>query len=83
MRWFRRAKRERVLWQHLTPDERTAYERRMATIGGPDSQAAWDALPLWLRVAMCGECHWLDAVWEANPDLGREIDGRIHGVERN
>lgn len=34
-------------------------------------QPAWDALPLWLRVAMCLRCHWIDAVYEAHPPLGR------------
>ena len=82
MRWLRRFRRERVLWQHLTPQERVTYERRMATVDSTDSQEAWDALPLWLRVALCGECGWLDAVYEARPELGREIDERINGKER-
>jgi len=34
------------------------------------TQHTWDALPLWLRVGLCLRCHWIDAVYEANPRLG-------------
>jgi len=35
------------------------------------SQPAWDAMPLWLRAGLCLRCHWVDAVYEIHPPLGR------------
>ena len=42
--------------------------------GWPDAdvvQPLWDAMPLWLRVGLCLRCHWVDAVYEIHPPLGR------------
>lgn len=42
------------------------------------SQSSWDALPLWLRVALCLRCDWIDAVYEVSPALGeRLIERRV------
>lgn len=35
---------------------------------------AWRAMPRPLRVALCAQAGWLDAVWEAWPRLGRAVD---------
>lgn len=82
MGWFTSRRRtERSIEDLLTSEERAAYDRYMASpVRCVESQAAWDAMPLWLRVSLCGECGWLDAVYEACPELGREIDGRLHGL---
>jgi hypothetical protein len=35
------------------------------------TRQAWLAMPLWLRVKLCWECGWGDAVTELYPPLGR------------
>jgi hypothetical protein len=51
-----------------------AYYRACLTATTPEDfagQAYWDALPLWLRVRLSLRCHWVDAVYEVSPLLGR------------
>lgn len=56
----------------LVGDEADLY-RRWDTTGEQDD---WDAMPLWMRAALCAECGWLDAVWEISPGVGERIDAR-------
>jgi hypothetical protein len=77
MGWWARRRHQRRMLDAMTPLELVLYARFLAEPSG--SQALWDALPLWIRVALCAECGWLDAVWEVDPELGRTLDERLLG----
>jgi hypothetical protein len=45
-------------------------------------QTEWDAMPLALRVRLCAQCHWIDAVYEVFPPLGRVLSRMKTGRSR-
>lgn len=47
-----------------------------ATTRPAEITAAWDALPLRYRLALCARCGWLDVVYELSLPLGLWIDQR-------
>jgi hypothetical protein len=66
-----------------------AYIQACPADGGPVpwSQArrirdAWTVMPLGLRVELTRRCHWLDAVFEVNPWLGRPVAWLLAFVRR-